>query len=247
METRRLALPLHPPHVNHSDAHFKVVYPKGDPNLYMGLGQVRDLTQRTMKAIIQNRPYQTLEDFLIRVDPQRREARNLMMVGALDGIITIPEGLRRIEHKRPPGQMQLFGGPDITEDWDEAQRLQAQRELLGVSLEMSALEQIADEIQSCGAISTLEAQDLVGEKVTLAGMRQTWRRLRSHSSGQMMCFLNLEDLEGSIQVLIPPALYHKVYNDLREIGPFLVEGQIKFDPDRNQSHMVAENIRLVKI
>ena len=247
MEARRLALPLHPPHINHSDAHFKVVYPKGEPDLYMGLGQVRDLTQRTMKAIIQNRPYHTLEDFLLRVDPQRKEARNLVMVGALDGIITIPEGLRRIEHKRPPGQMQLFGAPDITEDWDEADRLQAQRELLGVSLGMSALEQIADEIQSSGAITTLEAQDLVGEKVTLAGMRQTWRRLRSHTSGQMMCFLNLEDLEGSIQVLVPPALYRRVYNDLREIGPFLVEGQIKFDPDRKRAHLIADNIRLVKI
>ena len=247
MEARRLALPLHPPHVNHSDAHFKVVYPKGEPNLYMGLGQIRDLTQRTMKAIILNRPYQTLEDFLIRVDPQRKEARNLVMVGALDGIITIPEGLRRIEHKRPPGQMQLFGAPDITEDWDEAERLQAQRDLLGVSLGMSPLEQIADDIQSNGAISTLEAQDRVGEKVTLAGMRQTWRRLRSHGSGQMMCFLNLEDLEGSIQVLVPPALYRKVYNELSEIGPFLVEGQIKFDPERNRTHMIAENIRLVRV
>lgn len=247
MEARRLKLPLHPPHINHSDIHFKVTYPKGEANLYMGLEQVRDLTQKTIGAILRNRPFQSLEDFLLRVDPQRKEAGNLIMVGALDGIITIPEGLRRIEHKRPPGQMQLFGAPEIADDWDETERLQAQQDLLGVSLEISPLEQIADEIQASGAITTLEAQDRIDEKVTLAGMRQTWRRLRTKTSGQMMCFLNLEDLEGSIQVMVPSVLYAKVYNDLREIGPFLVEGVVKHDPDRHQTHVVAEKIQLVKV
>ena len=65
----------------------------------------------------------------------------------------------------PPGQLQLFGAPAVTDDWDENQRQQAQQDLLGVSLGISPLEQIADEIQSSGAITTLEAQDRVGERV----------------------------------------------------------------------------------
>jgi len=247
MEARRLRLPLHPPHVNHSNGHFRVIYPKGEPHLYMGLGQVRDLTQRTLRNIIQNRPYHSLEDFLLRVDPQRKEAQHLLMVGALDGLVTIPEGLQRIEHKRPPGQMQLFGAPEASADWDEARRLQAQRELLGVTLGMSPLEQIADEIQSCGAITTLEAEDHSGEKVTLAGMRQTLRRTHSRSSNQMMAYLTLEDLEGSLQVLVPPRLYLAAYEDLREAGPFLIEGLIENDPERHQIRMIAEKVRLIRI
>ena len=247
MEARRLGLPLHPPHINHSNSHFRVIYPKGEPHLYMGLGQVRDLTQRTLRAIIQNRPYHSLEDFLLRVDPQRKEAQHLLMVGALDGLVTIPEGLQRVEHKRPPGQMQLFGAPEAVADWDEAQRLQAQRELLGVSLGMSLLEQIADEIQSSGAITTLEAKDHVNEKIILAGMRQTLRRTRSRASNQMMCYLTLEDLEGAIPVLIPPKLYRTAYEDLREAGPFLIEGLIEDDPERHQIRMVADKVRLLKV
>lgn len=246
MEARRLGLPLHPPHVNHSNGVFRVTYPKGEAHLYMGLGQVRDLTHRTMKAIIQNQPYTSLEDFLLRVEPQRKEAQHLLMVGALDGLVSIPEGLARLEHRRPPGQMQLFGAVETVEDWDEAQRTQAQRDLLGVSLGMSPLEQIADEIQSSGAISTLEAESHVGEKVTLAGMRQTWRRMRSRATNQMMCYLNLEDLEGSLQVLIPPALYRSSYTTLHEIGPFLITGQIEDDPERHQLRMIAEKVQLVK-
>jgi DNA-directed DNA polymerase III PolC len=246
MEARRLGLPLHPPHINHSKSVFQVTYPKGEAHLYMGLGQVRDLTQRTMRNIIHNQPYTSLEDFLLRADPQRKEAQHLLKVGALDGLVSIPAGLARIEHQRPPGQMQLFGAAETTEDWDDAQRSQAQQELLGVSLGMSPLEQIADDIQTSGAISTLEAESHVGEKVVLAGMRQTWRRMRSRSTNQMMCALNLEDLEGSIQVLVPPALYRSAYTALHEIGPFLITGQIENDPERHQIRMIAEKVQLVR-
>jgi DNA polymerase III alpha subunit len=142
--------------------------------------------------------------------------------------------------------MQLFGAAETTEDWDDTQRNQAQLALLGVSLGMSPLEQIADDIQSSGAISTLEAENHVGEKVTLAGMRQTWRRMRSRSTNQMMCMINLEDLEGSLQVLVPPALYRSAYTVLHEIGPFLITGQIENDPERHQLRLVAEKIQLVR-
>ena len=109
------------------------------------------------------------------------------------------------------------------------------------------LEQIADEIQSCGAITTLEAEDHSGEKVTLAGMRQTLRRTHSRSSNQMMAYLTLEDLEGSLQVLVPPRLYLAAYEDLREAGPFLIEGLIENDPERHQIRMIAEKVRLIRI
>jgi len=244
MEARRLGLPIHPPHINHSNHHFRVTYPKGQPNLYMGLNQVRDLTQRTAQAIIQNQPYHSLEDFLIRVDPQRKEAQHLIMCGALEGLTTIPKGISRIEYKHPPGQMQLFTGSDDMEDWTPEKKLDAQRNILGVSLGISPLEQIADEIQSAGAITTLEAESLVGEKAVIAGMRQTMRRVRSRSN-QMMCYLTLEDLEGSLQVLIPPRLYRQHHFHLREPGPFLIEGAIEADPERQRVRMIAEKITLI--
>ncbi len=247
MEARRLGLNVNPPHINHSNHHFRVIYPKGIPQLYMGLNQVRDLTQRTIQAILEKRPFNSLEDFLIRVDPQRKEAQHLVMVGGLDGLTSIPEALARIEHKRPPGQMQLFGEQKVGDEWNEAQILEAQRELLGVSLGMTPLEQIADEIQSAGALTTLEAAGHIGEKVTVAGMRQTWRRVRTRTNNQMMCYLNLEDLEGSLQVLIPPQLYRQSYEAIREPGPFLVEGVIENDSERQTVRMVAEKLTLVRI
>jgi DNA-directed DNA polymerase III PolC len=246
MEARRLGLSLNPPHVNHSDTRFRVTYPKGEPQLYMGLDQVRDLTRRTIAAILRERPFHSLEDFLIRVDPQQKEARHLAKVGALSGLATIPQALARIEQKRPPGQMGLFGASDADTEWPMERQLQAQQELLGTSLGISPLEQIADEIQQAGALTTLEAESHIGDKVIIAGMRQTWRRIRTRSGHQMMCYLNLEDLEGSLQVLIPPRLYRTAYQQIRETGPFLVEGVIEKDTERQTVRMVAEKITLVR-
>lgn len=245
MEARRLGLPLHPPHVNHSDDTFKVIYPKGQPHLYMGLNQVRDLTQRTIQTILRCQPFHTLKEFLIRVDPHPKEAQRLAMCGALDGLATISQALARIEHKRPPGQLQLFNPSTELEDWSDEQKWAAQQEILGVNLGISPLEQWAESILASGAITTLEAEGRIGEKVMVAGMRQTWRRLRSRSN-ELMATLNLEDLEGSLQVFIPPRLYRHRSQHLQEQGPFLIEGIIEFDANRQQTHMVAEDITLLQ-
>ena len=244
MEARRLGLSLRPPHINHSFRHFHVAYPDGQPVLYMGLNQVRDLTHRTITAILKKRPFNSLSDFILRVEPQKKEAQHLIICGAFDGLISIPDGLRHVEHKRQPGQMGLFATENGTEDWTVEQKLNAQMEILGVSLSMTPLELHADEIQSEGAVSTLEAQTLVGEIVKVAGMRQTWRRFRTRAD-ESMGYLTIEDLEGSLQVIVPPKLYHRQFPVLREPGPFLIEGVMETDPKSGQVRMVAHHLNLL--
>ena len=99
-EARRMGLIVKPPHVNHAQRQFSVTYPKGDAVLYMGLDQVKDLTQRTQARIIQNQPFPTLDDFLSQVDPREQEVENLVKVGALEGFGRIPELLSRGEKRR---------------------------------------------------------------------------------------------------------------------------------------------------
>jgi DNA polymerase III subunit alpha len=49
MEARRLGLTVKPPLINHAHQRFQVAYPQGQPVLYMGLNQVRDLTHKTIQ------------------------------------------------------------------------------------------------------------------------------------------------------------------------------------------------------
>jgi DNA polymerase III subunit alpha len=241
MEARRLKLPLYPPHINHAQERFSVKYPKGKPALYMGLGQVRDLTYSTISAIIQNQPFHSLEDFILRVDPHKKEAQNLIRCGALEGLTSIPEGLQRIEHQRPAGQMTLFSASTAQEDWQMEQKIAAQREILGVNLSMTSLELHAEEIQSAGALTTMQAQDHIGERIRVAGVRQALRPIRSDSN-QVLGFLTLEDLDGALQVLIPGEIYRKSSALLQEAECIIVEGILEKDKTHNRLLLRAERL-----
>ncbi|MBI5354242.1 MAG: hypothetical protein HZB50_16485 [Chloroflexi bacterium] len=85
-EARRMGLTIRPPHVNGSGSNFRV----HNGALYMGLDQVRDLTRRTIERIIRQSPFNSLDEFLSRVDPRLQEAINLARIGGLEGFGTIP-------------------------------------------------------------------------------------------------------------------------------------------------------------
>ncbi len=89
-EARRLGLNLREPHINHARREFSVQYLDGSPVLFMGLDQVRDLGARTQQRILQERPFHSLADFLVRVDPRVAEVENLIQIGALQGLGGIP-------------------------------------------------------------------------------------------------------------------------------------------------------------
>ncbi len=147
-EARRLGLAVRPPHVNYSGRNFVVNSEDGGQKaLYMGLDQVRDLTGRTIERILLNRPFQSLEDFLARVDPRRQEADNLARVRAFDGLGSIPAILQRLEHGWQAGQPGLFAwGSPGEEEWTQEQKGAAQQDLLGISLEAHPLELAAAQI-----------------------------------------------------------------------------------------------------
>ena len=64
----------------------------------IGVGRVRDLTERTLDAILKRRPFVSLTDFLHRVpEAQRREAEHLVLTGCFDAFDgTRPEKLWRV-------------------------------------------------------------------------------------------------------------------------------------------------------
>ena len=242
-EARRLGLPLRPPHVNHSSRDFSTAYPDGDPVLYMGLDQVRDLTRRTQQRILRGRPFGSLSDFLVRVDPSRQEAENLVRVGALAGLGTIPGLLSQLTQGTwRLGQMPLFDwGMADEADWTLEQRMAAQEELLGISVDAHPLELYAGQVASLGALTTVEASMRAGQRVCVAGVSQTWRRTRT-SRGETMAFLSLEDLDGMLDVILAPEVYRRARTSLARQAPLLVTGVVEIDPSRGEPVLRAEKV-----
>jgi DNA polymerase III subunit alpha len=248
-EARRLGLTVRPPHVNYSGRNFEVANNEtGQKALFMGLDQVRDLTGQTIGRILRSRPFASLEDFLARVDPRPQEAEDLARVGAFEGLGAIPAVLRRLQSGGwQAGQPSLFEWSNFSgmvngEDWTLEQKVAAQQELLGISLDAHPLELAADKISAAGAITTVEAAGRVGQRVTVAGIRQSGHRSRT-AKGLLMMFMTLEDLAGMLDVVVFPDAYRQARGFIHSSEPFLVTGVIKTDSERSEPLMMAEKVK----
>jgi DNA-directed DNA polymerase III PolC len=248
MEARRLGFPPHPPHINFSGRECTVVYPNHGSMLYLGLNQVRDLTGRTIQRILQQQPFQSLEDFLLRVNPRPVEARNLIRSGGLDGLGAIPALLHQLETgSRRPGQPSLFEIEAALDesDWPLIERAAAQQEILGVSVDVHPLDLYASQLKKTKAVSTVEALDIIGQKVVVAGVRQSHRRSKT-SSGEWMAFLTLEDFDGMLDVVLFPAVYRFTRREVfTENRPLIVEGVMEADSEREDPFLRAERVHLL--
>ena len=248
MEARRLGFPPHPPHINFSGRESTVVYAHRGPVVYLGLNQVRDLTSRTIQRILLQRPFLSLEDFLLRADPRPVEARNLIRCGALDGLGSIPVLIHQLENgSRRPGQPSLFEIESIQDEPDMplAERSAAQQEILGVSVDVHPLDLYAVQLRKIKAVSTVEALDVSGKKVVVAGVRQSHRRSKT-SSGEWMAFLTLEDFDGMLDVVLFPAVFRYTRKEVfTENRPLIVEGVMETDSEREDPFLRAERVHVL--
>jgi DNA-directed DNA polymerase III PolC len=245
-EARQLGLEVRPPHVNYSRKNFAVGENLAETDqqqkiLFMGLDQVKNLSRRTINRTIRLRPYHSLEDFLTRVDPRVQEAENLAKVGALEGLGYIPAILNRLKRQWQAGQLSLFeNDPFAGEAWSIEEKMAAQRDLLGISMEVHPLELLENKLASLGVVSTADAAGMYAKRVTVAGIRQTSRRSRT-TRGETMLFLTLEDLSGVLNVIIFPAVYQKAKQLLYSDLPMLITGVVEVDRDQ-EPFLKAERI-----
>lgn len=252
-EARRLGLRLKPPHVNYSGQEFQVCCLAGQEVLFMGLGQVRGLTQRTSQRIITQRPFRSFMDFLTRVDPRLEEVRILVRVGAFEGFGSQPGLLRWLDKGRwQAGQLSLFDGISPVgsdgsqeEDWSLAEKVSAQEAILGASLAAHPLELANKEIAASGALSTVDAAARLGQFVRVAGMRQSWRRSRAPGE-KAAYFMSLEDLEGMVDIIIPGEIYQKFRREFNGPGPYLIEGLIYINPNTGEPMIRANRVQLLR-
>ena len=127
------------------------------------------------------------------------------------------------------------------EDWSLEQKLAAQEELLGISLEAHPLEMVAEKVRAAGAITTVEAAGKVGQRVTVAGLRQSGHRSKT-AKGEWMMFLTLEDLAGMLDMVLFPDAYRRAQGVVHSSAPLLVTGVVEMDASRGEPMLRAEKV-----
>ncbi|MBI5876917.1 MAG: DNA polymerase III subunit alpha [Chloroflexi bacterium] len=234
-EARRLGMAVHPPHVNHSGAAFTLMHDAtGQAHVYMGLDAVRELTRATIRRIIGGRPYATLEDFLIRAQPQHVEAINLVQAGALEGLGATMAMLAALDtqhwHGRHAAQLRLpieLPDADAAPEPDLTQRVAWEREVLGQTVSMHPLDLVGAELARVTRERSDELERRVGETVTLAGARITAHDVPY--ARQPALWLDLEDEAGAYLAVLEGATYRRFKPLAQSREPLLVRGRVRRD------------------
>jgi DNA polymerase III alpha subunit len=230
-EARRLGLLVRPPHVNHSAEAFTLEHPG---TLWMGLGQVRELTRATIQAVMAQRPFVSLDDFLARAQPQHVEALNLLKAGALEGLGGTGSMLATLEHNRWRGrhaaQLGMSFAPPSSAMPEPALQLRSawEREVLGMPVNVHPLRLVAEQLSRYDLTRSDRLSIAVDQDVSMAGIRLAAHRF-SDKQAEPMLLVDMEDEAGIYQVLWSgPALrQYRALLSTRE--PVLIRGRVRTD------------------
>ena len=155
----------------------------------------------------------------------------------------------RHQRDRDKGQSQLFGGCDdngVPETvrlpdappWPEAQQLAFEKEALGLYMSGHPLERFSDELKAFGAKRLAE---LAGSEADtwVGGIVSGLRPLKT-KKGDRMCVFMLDDIAGSLEVVVFPETFGKYGSLVEADAMLLVRG--KFEKDDESARIVATEL-----
>ncbi|HEY92800.1 MAG TPA: DNA polymerase III subunit alpha [Dehalococcoidia bacterium] len=263
-ECRRLGITVLPPDINRSQASFSIEREaKGNASaIRFGLTAIKNIGLGAIEPIIAERnkesEFKSIEDLCRSADLRgvnKRVLESLIKAGALDSLGsrgTLLHNTNRIlslaqreQHLRETGQSTMFDlwgeatpAPLPSLDLEVAdiptkEKLAWEKELLGVYLSEHPFNSFASnmtlETTLCGQIDA----ELAGQTVIVAGMVTSVRQLFTRDR-HLFASAILEDLDGSIEVMVWPNVYASTKELWEEGNILLVEGKVRLRDDRVQ-------------
>jgi DNA polymerase-3 subunit alpha len=277
-ECRAMELEVLPPAINRSEYRFTsaedktIVYGIG---AIKGVGE--SAIEAMLDARRDGGPFSDLWDFCRRIDlhkANRRVLEALIRAGALDGLgknratlmAQLPLAVKLAEqHKegQAAGQVDLFSAleqtpapaPDpqiagrVSEEWEEEERLQGEKETLGLYLTGHPINRFDAELDAMvgariGALLATGREGGDRERRTVAGLVVGVRHGKTQR-GRMGSVM-LDDRTGRIEVTVFSELYEQV-RDLLVVDRMLaVTGSLSFDEYRDNWSLRASEVRTLE-
>ena len=249
-ECRRLGISVLQPDVHASHLEFTVE----GPSIRFGLLAVKNVGQGAIESIIAAReaegPFRSFADFCNRIDLRlvnKRVLELLIKVGALNALghpaqllLALDDVLAAAQadqRERASGQISFFDLAAEPSSLEAAlpaatevpvrERLRWEKELLGLYLSDHPLGEVAERIgRFVNAYSgELKDETLDGQRVVIGGVVTGVRTIITKSRSTM-AVATLEDLQGSIEVVIFPKLHEQTGPTWQEGAILLVGGRI---------------------
>jgi DNA polymerase-3 subunit alpha len=239
-----------------------------DNTILYGLGAIKGLGQGAIEAIRDTRnndgPFKDLFDLCRRVDAHKVNKRvweALIKAGALDNLgthraalmATLPAAMSAADqHARDAaaGQVDLFGavaGPATEHqylqvpEWSEEQRLDGERETLGLYLTGHPIARYADELKRITDATIAELRPTEDKGIIVAGLIVGMRTMQT-KRGDRMAFVTLDDRTGRLELAVFADIYQQARELLVKDALVVVEGHVSVDDYTGGFKMSAEKI-----
>ena len=250
-DCRRQRIEILPPDVNESEVNFTVV---GADRIRFGMEAIKNVGRGAIETIIRIRQqeghFTSLHDFCRKVPAcNRKVVESLIKSGAFDSLgglraqyLNIMEKAlaygHQMEKERKNGQISVFsfledtafggGDEDILPpipEYSAKEKLALEKEMVGLYISGHPLDQYGVIINSLKGVIPVGELGEAGDRrpVAVAGMISSLRQIYT-KKGQPMCFMQVEDLTGEVEVVVFSDLYERHQNELQEDKVILLKG-----------------------
>ncbi|MDW7649870.1 MAG: DNA polymerase III subunit alpha [Bacillota bacterium] len=270
-DCKRMGISVLPPDINLSGANFTVTDEKIiryglSAVKNVGLGAIESV----LAARANQGEFTSLRDFCSRVDLRscnKKVLESLIKSGAFDCLganrnqllAVLDETVSAVQtmnKERQNGQMSMFEIADDDDEWvrlhddlpdlpepPPRERLDMEKDTLGLYISGHPLEEYEGVLRSYPSISTAAKLKNVPDntQVVLAGMIGSVKNIIT-KTGKPMAFFTLEDLTGSLEVVVFSAIHEKTKEFLHNDNVVIVHGRTDHKDEEEDVKILAENI-----
>src|SRR5664280_580368 len=267
-ECREMGIAVEPPDVNVSDAYFtphgeairfglaavKNVGHNAIESIVAArkeAGEFQSIFQLCEKVDLHLLNKRVMES-LIKSGAMDRLGRRAQLMAVVDSAM---EHAQKTQKDVALGQHGLFGVfqqddapqaekplPNIP-DWDEHQRLGHEKEILGFFITGHPLEKYREKLLDFNALSTTEVAELKSstgrDEVLIGGILKNIRVAKS-KKGDLYAQGQLEDMNGSVDILCFADSYKRLADKLKLTVPVLAKGGVRVEDGSNSKLMIGD-------
>jgi DNA polymerase-3 subunit alpha len=271
-ECREMGIAVEPPDINVSDANFTPHGAAIRFGLAAVKNVGHNAIESIVAGRKKLGRYPSIFEFCENVDLRllnKRVLESLIKSGAMDSLgrraqlmAVIDKAIERaqkVQRDAESGQHGLFGVfqeqevhvnndqlPEIP-DWDEHTRLAAEKEILGFFITGHPLEKYREKLKDFSALTTEELaafrKSTGKDEVFAGGMIANLRVLKS-KRGEFYAQAVLEDMSGSVDMLVFPEAFRRLQDKVRLAVPVLVRGGVRIEENANPKLTVSDIVSL---
>jgi DNA polymerase-3 subunit alpha len=266
-ECREMGIALLPPDIQTGAWHFT----PAEKAIRFGLGAVKNVGRNAVDAIVAAREETERFDSLFQLaetaDPRalnKRAIESLVKAGAMDSLgerarlfAVIDKALeagQKVQRARGAGQHDLFGGAPLPENaaallptvppWPESQVLAGEKEVLGFYLSGHPLQKYQAKLRDLGTVESAQIAEMPPQREVAMGGIITGVRVSRSKKGDLWASATLEDLSGSVDLLLFPEAYNNYSDQLKQEAIVFLRGVVRTDETAPSKVSVSEILPL---